>query len=133
MNAGLFEGRERELIYILVAQRAARALGELQLQANKLTLEEAAKFASVNTPRGWLRLEGQTVWFEQQLYMSQPGYGTSYLTGKLLFDQLIAARRDSQGEGFAMKKLFDDLNGAGLVPASLLLWELGGVLPAFAK
>ena len=133
MNAGLFEGRERELIYLLVAQRAARALGELQLQANQLTLEEAAKFASANTPRGWLRLEGQTVWFEQHLYMTQPGYGTSYLTGKLLFDQLIAARLGAQGEGFTLKKLFDDLNGAGLVPAPLLLWELGGVAPGFAR
>ena len=64
--------------------------------------------------------------------MTQPGYGTSYLTGKLLFDQLIAARREAQGEGFTLKKLFDDLNGAGMIPAPLLLWELGGIQPAFA-
>ena len=133
MNAGLFEGRERELIYLLVAQRAARALGELQLQANQLDLDGAAKFASANTPRGWLRLDGRTVWFEQQLYLAQPGYGTSYLTGKLLFDQLIAARRDAEGEGFTLKRLFDELNGAGLIPAPLVLWELGGVLPGFAR
>jgi hypothetical protein len=133
MNAGFFEGRERELIYVLVAQRAARALGELQLQANKLDLDGAAKFASANTPRGWLRQGGQTVWFEQHLYMTQPGYGTSYLTGKLLFDQLIAARREAEGEGFTLKRLFDDLNGAGLVPAPLVLWELGGVVPGFAR
>ena len=133
MNAGLFEGRDRELIFILVAQRAARALGELQLQANKLTLDEAARFASSNTPRGWLRLEGQTVWFEQHLYLQQPGYGTSYLTGKLLLDQLIAARHGLRGEGFSLRQHFDDLNAAGLIPAPLLLWELGGVVPAFAQ
>jgi uncharacterized protein (DUF885 family) len=103
------------------------------MQSNQLSLEEAARFASANTPRGWLRLDGQTVWFEQHLYLQQPGYGTSYLTGKLLFDQLISARRDAQGEGFTLKRLFDDLNGAGLIPAPLLLWELGGVAPAFAR
>ena len=135
MHSGLFDQnpRARELIYVLVAQRAARALGELQMASNKLSLEEAARFAAAKTPRGWLRLEGGTVWFEQHLYLQQPGYGTSYLTGKLLLDQLLAAEGDRDGAAFSLRRHFDALNAAGLIPASLLLWELGGVLPEFKE
>ena len=60
MQAGMFDARprSRELVYILLAQRAARALGDLRMHANQMTLEQAAAFASANTPRGWLRLDG---------------------------------------------------------------------------
>src|SRR5206468_4329125 len=58
MQVGLCDARprSRELVYILIAQRAARALGDLRMHANQLTLEQAAKFAAGQTPRGWLRL-----------------------------------------------------------------------------
>jgi hypothetical protein len=128
LDAGFFDARprERELVYLLVAQRAARALGELKAQANEVDLEGAARFAAANTPRGWLRLESGTVWFEQFLYLQQPGYGTSYLTGKLLFDRLIAARHTREGAAFSLKAVLDGLSSGGMIPASLLLWELGG-------
>ena len=135
MHLGLFDQnpRARELIYILVAQRAARALGELQMASNKLSLEEAARYAAAATPRGWLRLTGETVWFEQHLYLQQPGYGTSYLTGKLLLDQLLAVQSEREGAAFSLRRHFDQLNAAGLIPVSLLLWEQGGVVPEFAQ
>ena len=61
LQAGMFDARprSRELIYILLAQRAARALGDLRMHGNECTLEQAAEFASANTPRGWLRLDGE--------------------------------------------------------------------------
>jgi len=48
LQAGMFDARprSRELIYILLAQRAARALGDLRMHANEWTLEQAAQFAS---------------------------------------------------------------------------------------
>jgi hypothetical protein len=106
---------------VLLAQRAARALAELKMQANQLTLEGAAKFASANTPRGWLRTEGATVWFEQHLYLQQPAYGTSYVIGKLEIDKLLAAR-----PGISLQRFLDDLDAAGLIPVPLLRWELAG-------
>jgi hypothetical protein len=135
MQAGMFEThpRSRELIYILIAERAARALGELGMQSNTFTLEQASAFASANTPRGWLSLDGQLVRWEQFLYLQQPGYGTSYLIGKMQLEAAIAERRRREGDAFSMKKFMDDLNAAGLVPASLLRWQLTGVLPADVK
>ena len=131
LQAGMFDARprSRELIYVLLGQRAARALGDLRMHANQFTLEQAAQFASANTPRGWLRLDANTVRNEQHLYLQQPAYGTSYLIGKIEIEQLIAARRRQLGDGFTMKKFMDEFNAAGLIPASLLRWELTGQLP----
>jgi len=131
MQAGMFDARPRtrELIYILVAERAARALGELRMISNEFTLEQAAEFTSHNTPRGWLSLKGNLVRSEQHLYLQQPGYGTSYLIGKKQIEMLLATRRMQLGEGFRMKTFMDSFNAAGLVPASLLRWELTGQLP----
>src|SRR4029079_16679698 len=109
-HAGIFDARPRtrELIYILLAQRAARALGDLRLHSNELTLEQAAQFASANTPRGWLRLDANTVRDEQHLYLQQPAYGTSYVTGKIQFETLLAERRRQLGEAFTMKRFMDE-------------------------
>lgn len=131
MQAGMFEAkpRSRELIYILVAERAARALGDLRMTSGEFTLERAAEFTSQNTPRGWLSLKGSLVRAEQHLYLQQPGYGTSYLIGKQQIEMLLAARKKQLGDSFRMRQFMDSFNAAGLVPASLLRWELMGDLP----
>jgi hypothetical protein len=126
MQAGMFDARprSRELVYILLAERAARALGELRMHSNELTLEQASAFASAHTPRGWLRMDGNLVRDEQHLYLQQPGYGTSYLIGKIEIEKLLAERKQQLGEGFRMKRFMDEFNAAGLIPAALLRWEL---------
>jgi hypothetical protein len=131
MQAGMFEARPRtrELIYILVAERAARALGDLRMTSGEFTLQQAAEFTSQNTPRGWLSLKGSLVRSEQHLYLQQPGYGTSYLIGKAQIEKLLAARKKQLGDSFRMRQFMDSFNAAGLVPASLLRWELTGELP----
>ncbi len=128
MQAGMFDARprSRELVYILIAQRAARALGELRMHANQATLEQAAAFACANTPRGWLRMDGELVREEQHLYLQQPGYGTSYLIGKIEIEKLLSERKQQLGDGFRMKRFMEDFNAAGLIPASLIRWELTG-------
>jgi hypothetical protein len=128
LHAGMFDARprSRELIYILLAQRGARALGDLRMHANQATLEEAARFTSEHTPRGWLSLEGRLVRSEQHLYLRQPTYGTSYVIGKIQIEQLLADRRRQMGSGFTMKRFMDEFDAAGLIPISLIRWELTG-------
>jgi Bacterial protein of unknown function (DUF885) len=130
-QAGMFDARPRtrELLYILLAQRAARALGDLKMHANEFTLEQAAEFASAHTPRGWLRLDGELVRGEQHLYLQQPGYGTSYIIGKIEIEKLLAERRRQLGDQFTLKRFMDEFDAAGLVPAALLRWELTGRVP----
>jgi uncharacterized protein DUF885 len=131
MQAGMFDARPRtrELLYILLAQRAARALGDLHMHANEYTLEQAAEFASANTPRGWLGLDGELVRGEQHLYLQQPAYGTSYVIGKIEVEKILADRKRQLGDGFTMKRFMDEFDAAGLVPAALLHWELTGRMP----
>jgi hypothetical protein len=128
MHAGLFDHRlrARELIYILLAQRAARALGDLYMHSNELTIEQAAQFAVEWTPRGWLTETGKTVWSEQHLYLQQPAYGTSYVIGKIEIEHLLAERARQLGDEFTLKRFMDEINAAGMIPVSLIRWELTG-------
>jgi hypothetical protein len=128
MYAGAFDARPRarELIYVLVAERAARALGELMVHANRFTLDQAVQFTASQTPLGWLRADGATDFFEQFLYLQQPGYGTSYVIGKFEVEKLLTRRAQQLGEQFTLKRFMDELNGAGLIPISLIRWELTG-------
>lgn len=131
LQAGMFDKRPRtrELIYILLAERAARALGDLKMHSNELTLEQAAELASADTPRGWLSLSGNLVRGEQHLYLQQPAYGTCYVIGKIEIEKLLAERKRQLGDKFDLKEFMDAFNAAGLVPASLLRWELTGEMP----
>jgi uncharacterized protein (DUF885 family) len=131
LQAGMFDARprSRELIYVLLAERAARALGELRMHSNEFSLEQASAFASANTPRRWLSLSGNLVRDEQHLYLQQPGYGTSYLIGKIQIEMLITESKQRLGDGFSMKRFMDQFNAAGLIPVSLLRWEMNGRMP----
>jgi hypothetical protein len=135
MNAGLFDARPRarELVYVLLAQRAARALGDLRMHGDTSTLEEAAAFACAQTPRNWLRMDGNLVRWEQHLYLQQPGYGTSYLIGKMQIERILAVRRRQLGDAFTMARFMDEFDAAGLIPASLIEWELTGQKPAYLR
>ncbi|MEK7727642.1 MAG: DUF885 family protein [candidate division KSB1 bacterium] len=134
MHAGLFDQRPqaRELIWIMLAQRAARALGDLNMHANRATIDEASKFASEWTPRGWLPVDSDLVRFEQHLYLEQPTYGTSYVIGKIQIEQLLMERSAQLGEQFTLKRFMDELNAAGVIPVSLIRWEMtGNAAPLF--
>ncbi|MEM9258663.1 MAG: hypothetical protein AAGA62_03390 [Bacteroidota bacterium] len=132
MQAGLYDDnpRVREIVYIMIAQRAARGLGSLYAHANELTMEEAGGIHSEYTPRGWMKTEKELLLFEQHLYLRQPGYGTSYITGKYLMENAMAelARvREVQGKPFELKEYFDQLNKIGNIPIALGQWEMTGV------
>lgn len=131
MQAGLYDDspRVREIVYIMIAQRAARGLGSLYAHANEMTMEEAGKIHSDYTPRGWMKTEKELLIFEQHLYLRQPGYGTSYITGKYLVEQALAeyARKlENDGTEFQLKSFFDGLNSIGNIPISLGQWQLTG-------
>jgi hypothetical protein len=131
MQAGLYQDdpRVREIVYIMLAQRAARGLGSLYAHANQLTMEEAGKIHSEYTPRGWMKTEKKLLLFEQHLYMRQPGYGSSYITGKYLLETAMAdfARmKEVKKEDFKLKEFFDQINAMDCIPLSLANWQMTG-------
>jgi len=142
MNAGLYDDdpRVREIVYILIAQRAARGLGSLYAHANEMTMEDAGKIHSEYTPRGWMKTEKELLKFEQHLYMRQPGYGTSYITGKILIDDAMAeyAREmELSGKTFSIRNFLDRMNEIGSVPPAIGALDLTrnniGILKASIK
>jgi len=151
LHAGLHDEhrRAREIVWILLAQRAARGLGSLDAHANRKTMTEAAEFHARWTPRQWMDRDLEQVdagdfgadgdegysdhmnllAFEQQLYLRQPGYGTSYVTGKHQLDRMISAwarRKMQQGEDFVLAEFFEHFNAVGVIPMALIHWKLTG-------
>jgi uncharacterized protein (DUF885 family) len=119
--------RVRELIWVMLAQRGARAMGALMMHSNEWTLDQAVDYAVANTPYGWLPRDGNTVWGEQQLYLEQPGYGTSYLIGKVHIEKLMGDRAQQLGEKFVVRDFFDAFHAAGMIPVSMIRWEMTGL------
>lgn len=128
MHAGLYDDnrRTREIVWIMLAQRAARGLASLYAHSNEFTMAEAEDFHVKYTPRGWMREDLDLLSFEQQLYLRQPGYGTTYVTGKHLVESLLAERRHELGDDFTLSGFFREVNQAGVIPVSLIRWELTG-------
>ncbi len=128
MHLGLLDDnspRARELVWIMLAQRAARALSGLNLHGDVFDMEEAVEHAMTWTPRGWLT-EGDLVRGEQSLYLRQPGYGTSYVTGKIQIEELLSEYAIQEGDDFTVKRFFDAFYGAGVIPIVLTRWEMIG-------
>jgi hypothetical protein len=131
MQAGLYddEPHGRELVWIMLANRAARGLASLRVQANEIGLAEAGQFHARWTPRGWSDASSRLVGFEQLLYLRQPGYGPSYIIGKVQLDELLAIQShaaEAQGRPFVLGEAMQRILAAGIVQPALIKSEIGG-------
>ena len=129
MHAGLYNDspRSREIVWIMIAQRAARGLGSLYAHANEMTMEEAGGVHVKWTPRRWMNREPHLLKFEQHLYLRQPGYGTSYITGKYMAEKIVtefAEKLEKENKEFTLKDFFKKFNEAGNIPISLVRSEI---------
>jgi len=127
MHAGLYDDspRSREIVWIMLITRAARGLGNLYAHANDLTMAQAADIHVNWTPRGWMRRD-PLLGFEQHLYLRQPAYGASYITGGRLMEEVIAERGRQLGDAFSIQRVMDEINRASMIPPSLIYWEVTG-------
>ncbi|GAB1445204.1 MAG: DUF885 family protein [Cyclobacteriaceae bacterium] len=128
MNAGLYKNRPRgrELVYIMLAQRAARGLGGLYQHGLEMDFEGATKYASKWVPWGLLPADGETIQHEEHFYLQQPAYGTCYVIGKLEIDKLIAEYARQRNGNFVMKEFMDEFSRVGEIPVSLVYWQMTG-------
>ena len=129
MHAGLYNDspRSKEIVWIMIAQRAARGLGSLYAHANEMTMQEAGGVHVKWTPRRWMNREPHLLQFEQHLYLRQPGYGTSYITGKYMLEKILAEyaeKLEKENKEFTLKEFFKNFNEAGNIPISLVRWEM---------
>ena len=129
MHAGLYNDspRSKEIVWIMIAQRAARGLGSLYAHANEMTMQEAGGVHVKWTPRRWMNREPHLLQFEQHLYLRQPGYGTSYITGKYMLEKILAEyaeKLEKENREFTLKDFFKNFNDTGNIPVSLVRWEM---------
>ncbi len=90
---------------------------------NRFLAEGFARWSGIWTPRGWSDANSKLVGFEQLLYARQPGYGPSYIVGKLQLDRLIADQShadDAAGRPFDLKATMARIQAAGIVPVALI-------------
>jgi hypothetical protein len=128
MRAGLEDGtpRTRELVHICAAFRAARALAIHRVHGKGWTLEQAFDFAVKYTPRGWIKRDEGLLYADLTTYLRQPEYGVSYNVGKVQVDRLLATRAEQLGDKFNLGDFFNEYFACGLIPASLIRWEMTG-------
>ena len=132
MHTGLLDKRprSRELTYNLLAFRAARALADLKIHSNEFRFQDAFDYVVEMTPYGWVPKDPEnspTLWGDLDLYIRQPCYGVSYLIGSVQIQKLMADRARQLGDKFMLKEFFDDFIAAGIIPISLIRWEMTGL------
>jgi len=126
-QAGFLEDRPkaREINYILQAKRAARVLPELMLHDNRWTYAEALDSLTGRTPY-WMGPDDAIARFDLELYLRQPGYGIGYYIGKVQLESLFAEVALERGRDFSLKNFHDEFLEAGVIPISLIRWEMTG-------
>jgi uncharacterized protein (DUF885 family) len=129
MHSGLFDKRPRarELIYILAAARCIRGIADLKMHSNEFTVKDAIEYTARTTPNGWFPADGTTIWTDMTIYLHQPSYGTSYIIGKVQLDKLLADRGRQMGGQFTLKAFMDEFFSKGVIPFSMIRWEMTGL------
>jgi uncharacterized protein (DUF885 family) len=117
--------KAREINYILQAKRAARILPELKLQSNEWTYDEARASLTSRTPY-WMAPDDAIARFDLELYLRQPAYGIGYYMGKVQLEALFAEVAAARGRDFDLKQFHDQFHAAGMIPISLIRYEMTG-------
>jgi len=135
LQAGMFDARRDRpgARYHLVAQRAARAIGDLPHARQPVHARAGRRVRRANTPRGWLRPRRQPgPAASSTSNLQQPAYGTSYLIGQ---------DADRGPDGHAARQLGDAFTSAASwddwMPAAWSAchrrWELTGERPGVPR
>jgi hypothetical protein len=130
MQAGLFDERPRskEITYIWLAFRTARALSDLRMHSNEYTLSDGIKQFSESLPYPWADADSDAVWWDIEETLRAPGHSSNYIIGRNLMQQLMAERSKQLGDEFTICRFFDEFMSGGIIPITLTRWELTGLM-----
>lgn len=124
LQAGLLDDRPRtrELFYIAQLKRAARIHAELRMQTGEWTLQQAIDYLNAEVPL----METNLARYDLAIYLRRPAYGMNYTIGKAQVEQLVADRQRQLGDRFDLGAFHDAFLGMGMIPISLIRWEMTG-------
>jgi uncharacterized protein (DUF885 family) len=115
----------REVNAVLQAKRAARIRPELMMHSGEWTFEQALESLTTRTPR-WMAPDDPIAIYDLELYLRQPGLGVNYPIGRIQIEQLLAEVARERGDAFDLQAFHDEFVAAGMIPISLIRWQMTG-------
>ncbi len=130
MHAGYLDtrpARGREIVYWQASFRTCRAIADLKMHSNELSLQEAIEYCVECAPNDWLIPDGPHAWYEMQTNLRYVGWHMGMVIGKLAINQMIAERVRQLGDDFNYRDFFEEFFSAGIIPLSLIRWQMTGL------
>jgi len=129
MHAGYLDGRNphgREIVYDQAAFRTVRAMSDLKMHKQDWSLEDAMEYCVANAPQGHLLDGSPHLWNEMHSTLTMVGWHMQMVVGKVHFMKLFRDRAQQLGDEFVLKDFMDEYFAAGVIPTSLIRWEMTG-------
>lgn len=111
-----------QLFYVALMKRASRIYAETRMHAGDLSLDEANRYMIEYVPY----MEEDLGRYDLEGYLRRPGSGSGYIIGKIQIEQLLSERSLALGDDFSLGAFHDDLLSRGLIPLTLIRWEMTG-------
>ena len=84
------------------------------------------EYAVANAPRGDLLDDSPQLWNELRSTTLMVGWHAQMVMGKVQFMKLMRDRAQQLGDKFVLKEFMDEFYAAGVIPFSLIRWEMTG-------
>ncbi len=129
MHAGYLDERPRrarEVTYEQAAFRTVRGLSDVYMHSGDWSLTDAMEFCVANAPHGELLDDSPHLWHEMQTTLLQVGWHSQMVVGKVHFMKLFRDRAQQLGDDFVLREFMDEFYAAGVIPTSLIRWEMTG-------
>ena len=129
MQAGVLDERSRrgrEVEYLMNISHMSLALPDLAMHAGEITFAESRQLCAALMAKGWSQEDEPMVWYEMESNLRFPGFHTGVVVGKAHFMKLFRERAMQLGEDFVLKEFVDEFLAAGIIPISLIRWEMTG-------
>ena len=110
-----------------LASHMSLAIPDMKMHANEINLAEARRLCAEIMPRGWSQEDEGMVWFEMKSNVRNPGgFHSNVVTGKAYFMKMFRERAQELGDKFVLRDFIDEFLSAGIIPMSLIRWEMTG-------
>ena len=129
MQAGVLDERPRrgrEVEYLMNISHMSLALPDLAMHANLITFDESRKLCAALMSKGWSQEDERMVWYEMESNLRFPGFHTGVVVGKAHFMKLFRERAMQLGDQFVLRDFIDEFLAGGIIPISLIRWEMTG-------
>ena len=125
IQAGITDNnpRAKELNYIALIKRGSRVFAETGMHSGEMTLDQANQYMIRFVPF----MEENLGRYDLKNYLRTPGSGSSYLMGKIQIEQLVSERAFQLGDKFDLGEFHDDFLSRGVIPVTLIRWEMTGL------